>query len=179
MANTAVPIELTPRQLEILEKWVSNKAKVPYRLVERSSIFLLAHQGLTIQEQATRLQVDRQRIRRWRARWAANRELLLAAESENADPKDLPKLMAELLEDAPRSGAPPRFSAEELTQIFALACEPPGESGRPVTQRTPRELANEAIKRGIVSSISARHLDRVLKGGSPSAQVKVLAELEG
>jgi putative transposase len=165
MANTAVPIELTPRQLEILEKWVRNKAKVPHRLVERSSIILLAHQGLTIQEQASRLQVDRQRIRRWRNRWAANQPLLLAAESENADPKDLPKLMAELLEDAPRSGAPPRFSVEELTQIFALACEPPGESGRPVTHWTPRELANEAIKRGIVSSISARHLDRVLKGG--------------
>lgn len=53
-----------PRQLEILEKWSENKAKIPHRLDVRISIILLAYRKLTIQEQATRLWVDRQRIRR-------------------------------------------------------------------------------------------------------------------
>ena len=39
---------------------------------------------------------------------------------------------------------------------MAVACEPPGDSGRPLSQWTPRELAEEAVQRGIVPSISAR-----------------------
>ncbi len=64
-----------------------------------------------------------------------------------------------------RSGVPPKFTAEQLTQIIAVACEEPEESGRPVTHWTPRELTEEVIQRGIVESISPRHIDRILKGG--------------
>jgi len=39
---------------------------------------------------------------------------------------------------------------------MAVACEPPGDSGRPISHWTPRELADEASKRGIVERISAR-----------------------
>ncbi len=41
-------------------------------------------------------------------------------------------------------------------QIMVLACETPGESQRPVSSWTPRELADEAVKRGIVKQISPR-----------------------
>ena len=91
-------------------------------------------------------------------------ERLAAAEREGASDKDLTKLLRELLSDEPRPGGPPTFSAEQLTQIIAVACEPPDESGRPVTHWTPRELADEAIRRGIVETISPRHIDRLLKG---------------
>ena len=57
------------------------------------------------------------------------------------------------------------FTAEHLTQIIAVACEQPEECGRPVTHWTPRELTDEVIKRGIVETISPRHVDRFLKGG--------------
>ena len=40
--------------------------------------------------------------------------------------------------------------------IMALACEKPEMADRPVSTWTPRELADEAIKRGIVTQISAR-----------------------
>jgi putative transposase len=43
-----------------------------------------------------------------------------------------------------------------------VACEDPQESGRPVTHWTPRELAEEVIKRGIVTSISPRSVGRFL-----------------
>ena len=55
--------------------------------------------------------------------------------------------------------------AGQVAQIIGVACELPEESDRPVTHWTPREVADEVIQRGIVESISPRHVDRVLKGG--------------
>jgi hypothetical protein len=53
----------------------------------------------------------------------------------------------------------------------ALACENPREeSGRPITHWTPPELADEAVKRGIVESISPRSVGRFLgRGGSEAS----------
>jgi hypothetical protein len=45
--------------------------------------------------------------------------------------------------------------------LFAIACEDPGESGRPISHWTTRELADELIKRNIVESISPRHVGRL------------------
>src|SRR6266478_1666084 len=75
---------------------------------------------------------------------------------------ELTQQIVAVLADAPRAGAPPTFSAEQICQILALACEPPAESGRPVTHWTPAELAAEAVHRGIVSRISARTVGRFL-----------------
>jgi homeodomain-containing protein len=91
--------------------------------------------------------------------------------------KKLRQAMEEVLCDRPRSGAPPTFSAEQLCQIVAMACEAPShESGRPVTHWSTIELADEAINRGIVEDISARSVGRFLKGGrseaSPGASVE-------
>ncbi len=161
----AVGIKVSDRQRAILEKWIRNKAESPYRLIERCQVILLSAEGLSNTEQARRLDVDRQRVRRWRTRWASYEERLAVAEREGASDKDLTALLASLLVDHKRSGVPPKFTAEQLTQIIAVACEKPEESGRPVTHWTPRELAEEVIQRGIVESISPRHIDRILKGG--------------
>ena len=72
------------------------------------------------------------------------------------------------LADERRSGTPPKFTAEQLTRLIALACERPEASNIPVNRLTPAELAKEAVKRGIVESISPRHLDRIMKRGGPS-----------
>jgi putative transposase len=161
----AVEITVSDRQRAILEKWVQNKAGSPFRLIERCRIILMSAEGLSNTEQGRRLGVDRQRARRWRTRWANNEERLDAAEQEGATDKDLANLLASLLNDVGRPGTPPTFTAEQLTQIIAVACERPEDSGRPVTHWTPRELADEVALRGIVKSISPRHVDRVLKGG--------------
>ena len=42
-------------------------------------IILMSAEGLSNTEQGRRLEVDRQRVRRWRVRWAANEERLAAA----------------------------------------------------------------------------------------------------
>ncbi len=47
--------------------------------------------------------------------------------------------------------------------ILALSCEAPEGSGRPISRWTPREVAEEAVKRGMVERISVRQVGRFLK----------------
>jgi hypothetical protein len=51
----------------------------------------------------------------------------------------------------------------------AVACEPPEESGRPISHWTSRELADEVKKRRIVAAISPRSVGRFLKRGRVAA----------
>lgn len=148
---------------------------MPQYLTERARVVLMSADGFTNVEQARVLGVDEQRVRRWRRRWAEGADKVFAAEA--TDGNDLAEVIADTLDDLYRSGAPCRFTAEQVAQIIALACEKPEDSGRPVSHWTPRELADEAIKREIVDSISPRHVDRFLKGGcDTAAQVAVLAK---
>ncbi len=163
--SNARRITITEQERSILERWQKNKADTSAQLVERSSIILLSAEGVSNAEQARILGVDPQRIRRWRTRWSDYEGRLAEASWEGVNDKDLRRLLRDLLSDVPRSGTPPTFTAEQLTQIIAVACELPEESGRPVTHWTPGELADEVIKRGIVETISPRHVDRLLKGG--------------
>ena len=59
-------------------------------------------------------------------------------------------------------------TAEQVAAIVALACDPPADSDRPISQWTSRELADEIQNRGIVPTISARHAARLLKRGTSS-----------
>ncbi len=165
MGNKAVDVVISERQRGLLEKWVRNRADTPYRVIERCLIVLMSADGVPNVEQGRRLGADQQRARRWRRRWLEAQERLAAAEEKGASDKDLGELLLGVLGDRARAGVTPTFSAEQLTKIIAIACELPEESGRPVTHWTPRELADEAIKRGVVESISPRHVDRLLKGG--------------
>jgi hypothetical protein len=47
-----------------------------------------------------------------------------------------------------------------------LACQSPEKAGRPISQWTGREIADELVARGIVDTISARHAARLLKKGA-------------
>jgi hypothetical protein len=93
-------------------------------------------------------------VRLWRRRW-------LAAKDEDS--------VAERLADAPRSGAPATFTAEQVCAIVALACEPPSASGRPITHWSQSELAREAVRRGVAERISQRSVGRMLKRSRPQA----------
>lgn len=78
-----------------------------------------------------------------------------ALETAELDPEQeplLPELLTAVLSDQPRPGAPTVFQPEQIVQILAIACESPADSGRPVTHWSPTELAQEAVKRGIVPS---------------------------
>lgn len=161
MGTPSVTVTVTTREREILEPLARAKT-APQRLVERCRIVLLSAEGRANEAQADDLGIDRQRVRRWRHRWAKARPALAAAEKREASDKDLEKLIIGILMDDDRCGAPPKFTPEQITAIIALACEHPSQSGVPVSHWTPPELAREAIKRGIVESISPRQVDRFL-----------------
>jgi putative transposase len=82
-----------------------------------------------------------------------------------------------VLADEPRPGTPPTFAPEQIVRIVALACEDPREgSGRAITHWTLLELADEAEKRGIVKSISARSVGRFLGRGGFEAPPDALLD---
>jgi transposase len=165
----ALPKEVmvTPRQRQVMQRLVRARG-TSQELGERLRVVLMSSEGKTIIEQAEYLRVDRQRVRRWRRRWAAGQSRLSRVETEGSD-ADLEQVLREVLADSPRCGAPSKFSAEQVAQIIALACEDPEESGLPISHWTPPELAREAIRRGIVESISPRQVDRFLKRSAGTA----------
>ena len=131
------------------------------RLVDRARIILALAEGLDAHAVARKLHTSRTTVRLWRRYWIERASAALVSR----------------LADASRPGAPPTITAEQWCRIVALACEPPEHTGRPVTHWTPRELAEEAIKQGIVETISTRHVGRFLKsGGLEAAPKSVLAQ---
>ena len=175
------PIVLTDRQRETL-KHLTRRTSSTQGLVRRARIVLAAAEGPNNEQIARRLGINRETARLWRRVWSDAQELLAAAEKEEEEEQTSEKALRECVEgvlaDAPRSGAPATFAPEHIVQIVALACEDPREdSGRPVSHWTPRELADEAVKRGIVGSISPRSVGRFLgRGGSETPPDALLAK---
>ncbi len=154
-------VELTEKLQEILEQ-IARCYTNPYYLVLRAKIILMAATGANDAQIARRLTVDTDTACTWRKRWLTAEATLLAAEAKGLTKEKLTALVEATLTDAPRSGAPVTFSPEQLVQVVAVACENPHESGREISHWTRRELADEAIKRDIVESISPRHVGRTL-----------------
>lgn len=161
MGPKSITVTVTASERRLLEPLARAKTAAQ-RLVERCRIVLLSAEGWSNEAQADDLGIDRQCVRRWRHRWAKARPALDAAEQREASAKDLEKLIVGILTDDERCGAPPKFTPEQIARIIALACESPADSEIPVSHWTPSELAREAVKRGIVESISPRQVDRFL-----------------
>ena len=138
----------------------------PQRLIRRLQIVLAIAAGLNNDQIARQLGLDRFTVCRWRARWLVAVPRLEVALDEEEE-RVVGQRIVDALDDAPRSGAPDTFSAEQIVQIIAIACEPPADSGRPITHWTPEEIADEAVKRGIVAAISPRSVGRFLGSGGP------------
>jgi transposase len=121
----------------------------------------LAFAGLSNPEIADQVGRSRRQVGLWRRRWATAWNQLIDIECLETYAA-LRRAVEEVLSDAPRPGAPGKFTAEQVTQILAVACEPPAKSGRPITHWTAWELADEVVKRGIVESISPAQVGRYL-----------------
>jgi len=158
------PITLTPTQHTLLARLLRRQTS-SQRLIRRLQIILAAAEGANNEQVGRQLSLVPKTVRIWRDRWLAAAPRLQAREEDGSSIPDLTAAIEAVLTDAPRSGTPPTFGAEQLCQIVALACEHPEESDRPVTHWTPPELAAEAVKRGIVDHISPRTVGRVVKRG--------------
>jgi transposase len=115
---------------------------------------LKAAEGKNNAEIARELKQSIDMVRLWRRRWV---------ELEAIGLDDLS--VEERLEDLPRPGAPSRLTADQVCQMEQMACEAPEKAGRPISQWTGREIAEELMARKIVETLSPRHAARLLKGG--------------
>lgn len=143
----ATPITLTPEDQTTLEKLI-RRPSTPQQIALRATIILRAAQGASHGEIARELGITKDTSRLWRSRW-----LELSARALPVDDR---------LQDAPRPGWPPTFTLEQITQLYALACAPPEQYGRPISHWTDHELADEMMKQQFVDSISPRHVGRLL-----------------
>lgn len=160
-----VPITVTDVQRSALQALV-NKASEEHVLVMRAQIILMADQGHSTRAIARYLHVSEDCACHWKQRW---RECAKTGLGETQ--------VRDWLSDAPRSGHPPTITAEQWCQIMALACSDPKESGRPISQWTLREIADEAVKRNIVLHLSPGHLGQFFKRSrSQAASDPLLAD---
>ena len=177
MPGMAAKVIITERQQMVLQTMAFSRC-CPQGLAHRAEIILLAFEGLKNEVIAQKLQCERHGIGIWRRRWQKAFQQLTVIECLEK-PSALREAIAAVLGDLPRAGCGGKFTAEQIAQILAVACEPPEKSGRPVTHWTSRELAEEVIQRGIVASISVRQVGRFLKdSGTSAAQEPVLAQRE-
>lgn len=142
------PVQLNEAERKELQQ-LANRHTTPQQIAHRARIILLASQGKNHGQIARELNISRDMARTWRERWL------------ESSPREVP--IEKRLQDAQRSGAPLTFSAEQVIQLFAIACENPAESGRPISHWTAGELAMEMVKRRIVQNISPRHVRRLLE----------------
>src|SRR4051795_9733770 len=161
MPGKAAKITITETQQDILRTF-SRATTAPSRLRQRAAIIALAFDGLLNEEIAERVGLTHRQVGRWRRRWAKAWDRLIdieCCESRAA----LRRAIETVLSDEPRPGAPAKFTPEQVTQILAVACEPPEKSGRPITHWTAQELTLEVIRRRIVTVISPSQVSRYLR----------------
>jgi transposase len=161
MPGKAAKVTVTERQHAILLA-LRNATTAPSHLRQRAAVILLAFDGLLNEDIADQIGLGRFQVGRWRRRWAKAWSGLIDRECRETG-ADLRRAIVAILTDAPRPGAPGKFTPEQVTQILAVACEPPEKSGRPITHWTAHELADEVVKRGIVTSISTTQVGRYLR----------------
>lgn len=150
MPKRATPVVLSDAERAALERMVTRHRSEQQQAL-RARIVLAAAAGHCNIRIARDLAINVDTARLWRDRWVST------------DGKALS--IAGRLRDAPRPGAPARITVEQRCQIAALACEAPMQAGRPISQWTGREIADEIKARGIVERISSRHAAYLLKKG--------------
>ena len=153
MPKRATAVVLSEKEQEGLLQ-ITKRHRSEQQVALRARMVLLAAQGLSNARIAREVGVNVDTVRLWRDRWVG---------LQRVDLKTLS--LAERLQDAPRPGVKPKFTSEQRCQMAALACEAPVQAGRPISQWTGREIADELQARAIVEQISPRHAARLLKKG--------------
>lgn len=134
------PVHLTDEQHAQLDRLIRH-GTAPARVLTRSRILLLAHQGLTDPQIATALLVGLATPLRVRRRFAQGG-------------------LAAALYDRPRVGRPPYLTGEVEAQLVLLACSapPPGRA-----RWTLQLLADRLVELHLVATISDQAVHNLLK----------------
>ena len=99
--RTADPLVVLPEQRERLEELIRTRS-TPQQLALRARMIVHAADGVAVRESARELDVWPKTVRHWRRRW------------RQADDKHS---VCERLADAPRSGAPPTYTPEQICAL--------------------------------------------------------------
>ncbi len=165
---------LTENQQQILTEF-ARSTPMPHAEVVRAKIILQRSAGQSNSSIVKKIGCHRNTVTKWCRRWH-DKQAMLAETEKEASPQAYRKIIKTALMDEERTGRPNTFTAEQLCQIMAVACQPPEELGYPVSHWTPQELALEIVKQNIVERISIRHIGRFLKGVPvETASVPILA----
>lgn len=143
------PLALGEQELEELLR-LRNSARAEMRLVQRAGIIVEAAAGGTAEQIGARAGVSDKSVRKWTARYHTRRK---------ARPDDG---VERWLADAKRLGAPERIDPLAWVDLLALATSEPSGSGRPITQWTARELADQMRLDGRAKSIHFTTVSRFL-----------------
>ncbi len=111
---------LTEEEAKPIKKWSQSRSEEA-RLVERARIIRLASEGQRVPKIAEAVGLNEKTVRKWLKRFA--------------------EYGLDGLEDAPRSGAPSRYTPEVKAQIIALALTNPRDVGRKFNSWTFERLA--------------------------------------
>jgi len=155
---------LNPAIALVLEELIGSR-KTSRDMVVRAEIWLFAFRFpnlLCPRTLGELVGVSAKTVRKHVARFEQSLEALEAVVAQGCRAK-LEHMVGECLQDAPRSGRPPDFSPLQIVSIISIACEKPEACGRPINRWTPREVADEAVKREIVTKISKSHVSDILR----------------
>jgi transposase len=151
----ADPVTVLPEQRAALEHLIRIHSTAQ-QLALRARIIVQAADGMGVRASARALGVWPKTVRYWRKRWR-----------KAADGQSVPERLA----DVQRSGAPATFTAEQICALVAMTCEKPSQSERPISHWSQHEIADEAMRRGLIPSISQRSVGRFLKKRPTSSRI--------
>jgi putative transposase len=140
-----VTIELSDQQRTILEG-IMRSSKTAVSAVRRATSVLKAATGMRNATIAAELGTSSETVRLWRGRWQQAGTQLESMEREGGG-KELRMAIAAVLAEEPRAGRPATYTAEQIGQLIAVACEVPEQSGRPVSHWSPREFTTWKVSR--------------------------------
>ena len=160
MSGKAARIALTELMYSTLYR-LANSRTTARSVATRMMVILLAWQRQSNSDISKEVNLGRQQVGLWRRRWRDSLQALMAIEFYESA-AEFERAIFNVFCDAPRTGSRGKFTSEQVVEIISIACEDPILCDRPVTTWTGRELANEAVQRGVVTSISCSQVNRFL-----------------
>ena len=164
MSSKTEIVFLTDKQKAILQQ-IASRSSSPVKLAKRAEVVLAATSTKVNSKISEQVGIDRKQVKVWKERWINFAPGLLNAEKEGVGEDKLQEMVIELLSDKSRPGMPNVFSEEQVSQILALAKESPEhqEIAELPEYRENKQVADEAVRLGIVPNISPRSVGRFLK----------------
>lgn len=152
---------LTQKQKNLFEYWI-RCPNSPQWLVIRCQILLDLNAGKSRKQTARDNKKVINTVRKWSKRWLKVNKELCKLEHTDIKDKDYQKKVLVCLSDSTRPGRPLIFTAEQVVELIAMACEIKDDSEESASHWTWGDLAREAVHRKIVKSISPSSVGRFL-----------------